>query len=235
MKKEREGHSRNVTIIGENIQSTGDITAIDDIRIEGELIGNIVSEGKVIIGKKGFVKGSIKANEIIILGKAEGEFEAITRFDLKRSGSVSGALLSKTIAVEEHAVFNCQCAHSLSTSDERLKRNEPTIDPEIEALLSKSHSFKKEKSKPLYNPINKEKLTKPNLTVIQKSEKPVYQEINEKPAQKSEKPVYQEINEKPVQKSENSAHQKNKNSHKTERLNNPFLASTFKKELFKTN
>lgn len=219
MKKEREGHSRNVTIIGENIQSTGDMSAIDDIRIEGELIGNIVSEGKVIIGKKGFVKGSIKANEIIILGKAEGEFEAIVRFELKRSGSVSGALLAKTIAVEEHAVFNCRCAGSFATSDARLKRTEPTIDPEIEALLSKSQSFKKEKSKPLYNPANKEKLSKANDKVIQKSEKPVYQEINEKPAQKSE----------------NSAYQKSKNNHKAERLNNPFLASTFKKELFKTN
>ena len=44
--------NQSINIINEGTLIKGDITANGDIRIDGELIGNIESKGRIVIGPK---------------------------------------------------------------------------------------------------------------------------------------------------------------------------------------
>ena len=59
--------------IVEGTKITGDIIASNDIRIDGELTGNLDCNGRVIIGPQGKVEGKIQAQNAIIEGNFLGE------------------------------------------------------------------------------------------------------------------------------------------------------------------
>ncbi|PKB16770.1 polymer-forming cytoskeletal protein [Flavobacterium sp. 5] len=87
----------------------GDIISPADFRLDGELIGNFTSNGKLVIGPAGSVKGDIICNTADIEGKFEGKIKVEDMLNIKESASIIGEVEIGKLSVEPGAVFNASC------------------------------------------------------------------------------------------------------------------------------
>lgn len=88
----------------------GTIQADDDIRIDGQLEGDLYCKGKLIIGQQGYVKGNVNCTNAEIFGTLEGEFNVSDSLMLHSTAHLIGNLKVKTLTIEPNAVFNGTCS-----------------------------------------------------------------------------------------------------------------------------
>lgn len=87
----------------------GDIVSPADFRLDGELIGNFTSNGKLVIGPAGSVKGDIICNMADIEGKFEGKIQVEELLNVKESASIIGEAVIGKLSVDPGAAFNATC------------------------------------------------------------------------------------------------------------------------------
>lgn len=87
----------------------GDIISPADFRLDGELIGNFTSNGKLVIGPVGSVKGDIICINADIEGKFEGKIKVEDTLNIKESASIIGEVIIGKLSVEPGAAFNATC------------------------------------------------------------------------------------------------------------------------------
>lgn len=87
----------------------GDIISPADFRLDGELIGNFTSNGKLVIGPAGSVKGDIICTNADIEGKFEGKIKVEDTLNIKESANIIGEVIIGKLSVEPGAAFNATC------------------------------------------------------------------------------------------------------------------------------
>ncbi|MCQ2184611.1 MAG: polymer-forming cytoskeletal protein [Bacteroidales bacterium] len=100
----------SVSRISAGTKIKGEITSEFDIRIDGEFDGRIFSKGRVVIGDKANVTGTIICNNIDLWGKLEGSVIVKEVLTLKDGCSLKGDIKTNKIQVEIGAVLNAVCA-----------------------------------------------------------------------------------------------------------------------------
>ncbi len=95
--------------IVEGTKIVGSLTSESNIRIDGEITGNVFSAGKVVIGETGYVKGDLSCYESEILGKLEGNVRVDQLLVLKDKAVIHGDIFTNRIQIEEGAIFEGQC------------------------------------------------------------------------------------------------------------------------------
>lgn len=88
----------------------GKIFADSDFRIDGEVEGTITCSGKVVIGQKGVLKGSISCTNAEIIGTVEGDIVVSETLSLRGTAVIKGDVKTKVLLVEPNAVFNGTCS-----------------------------------------------------------------------------------------------------------------------------
>ncbi len=99
----------STTIIGAGTVITGDIESNGDIRIDGTLIGNLVSKAKVLVGQEGVVEGDISGLQADIMGRVTGTVKIKELLQLHGKSIVSGEIFTGRLEVEPSATFNGSC------------------------------------------------------------------------------------------------------------------------------
>ena len=95
--------------IVEGTTINGDIISPADFRLDGHLIGNFQSNGKIVIGLAGSVKGDISCINADIEGKFEGKIQVEELLNLKSNASVHGEVTCSKLSVEPGADFSATC------------------------------------------------------------------------------------------------------------------------------
>jgi len=106
---ESNGKSISTRLIGAGTSLKGDITSDADLRIDGTLVGNIVSSAKVVIGANGVVEGDIQGQQADIMGKVTGTIKVKELLQLKGSSEVNGNIYAGKLQIEPTAIFNGAC------------------------------------------------------------------------------------------------------------------------------
>lgn len=101
----RKNNEKLESFIGVNSSFKGDIKTKGTIRIDGNVEGNIDSDW-VIIGEKGFLKGDVRANGVIVGGKIEGMVTAKEMIEIKGKGEITGDINTPRLSVLEGAILN---------------------------------------------------------------------------------------------------------------------------------
>ena len=99
----------SASMIGAGTTLKGDITSNGDLRIDGNLLGNIIGSAKVIIGANGSVEGDISCQMADIMGSVSGSIKANDLLQLKNGSVVKGNISAAKLQVEPAATFNGQC------------------------------------------------------------------------------------------------------------------------------
>lgn len=92
----------------------GDIVSKADFRLDGELIGNFQSTGKLVIGPAGSVIGDINCKNADIEGKFEGIIHVTEILNVKSKASISGEVTVGKLSVEPGAAFSASCVMKIN-------------------------------------------------------------------------------------------------------------------------
>ena len=87
----------------------GEITSPNDIRIDGEFEGKIISGGRVVIGETAVIKGDLVCGNVDMWGKIEGNVYVKEILSLKSGCSIKGNIQTSRLYVEIGAEFNGNC------------------------------------------------------------------------------------------------------------------------------
>jgi cytoskeletal protein CcmA (bactofilin family) len=97
-----------ITLIGQGCLFEGNITSPASTRLDGTVKGNIDSKGTLIVGEGGVISGEVKAVEISVHGRVEGNIES-EKLIIKNGGIVSGDIHSKSFIIEDGGIYNGKC------------------------------------------------------------------------------------------------------------------------------
>jgi cytoskeletal protein CcmA (bactofilin family) len=119
--------SEETTIISRGVKIEGKITSDGNIRVDGDIKGDIISQNNVTVGESGQVNGQINANVITIGGKVIGTVSAKEKLALEAKGNLKGDIFTKTLVVEAGAKFdgNSKMGDSRNFPDTK-ETNKPT-------------------------------------------------------------------------------------------------------------
>ena len=87
----------------------GDIISHADFRLDGELVGNFQSNGKIVIGPAGSVKGDIICKNADIEGKFDGRIRVSEILNVKSKAVIHGEVVTGKLSVEPGAEFSATC------------------------------------------------------------------------------------------------------------------------------
>ncbi len=109
-KKENPNPVGERNIIAKNSSLVGDIKSDGDFRVDGKIEGTIQTSGRVVIGKDGYVSGTIDCTNADIEGTFSGKLIVDQVLSLKSTADISGDVIMGKLSVEPGAVFNATCA-----------------------------------------------------------------------------------------------------------------------------
>jgi len=109
MKKTKKSNSIS-TFFGFGSRIEGTIEFQDTMRLDGNVIGKICSNGgTVIVGEQAVVEAEIIVGVAIVKGKVNGIIEASERIEIYPPGRVVGDIHSPVVLIEPGVVFNGNC------------------------------------------------------------------------------------------------------------------------------
>lgn len=109
-----ESPARN--IIGNGTLIKGEIESNGDIRIDGQVIGSIKSNGKVVIGQNGVVEGEINCKTADLSGLIKGTLNVEELTTMKSTSKMEGELITKQLFIEIGATFTGKCQMGITNT-----------------------------------------------------------------------------------------------------------------------
>ncbi|HHT23337.1 MAG TPA: polymer-forming cytoskeletal protein [Bacteroidales bacterium] len=98
-----------INIVASGTKIVGKVTVESDFRLDGEIEGDIFGKNKVVIGEKGYLKGTLTCANAEILGKVTGDINATNSLTLRSTAELNGNVEAKSLVIEMDAVFNGVC------------------------------------------------------------------------------------------------------------------------------
>jgi len=133
MAKVYETENSTINLISNGTEITGDIKSEGDIRIDGVLIGNLSTKGKVVIGNTGKVKGEVLCKNSEVCGEVEGKINVTHLLTLKTSSRINGDIITDKLSIEPGARFtgNCNMTDDNEKEEQRIPTKQPVTKKEI--------------------------------------------------------------------------------------------------------
>jgi cytoskeletal protein CcmA (bactofilin family) len=96
-------------IVGESARFEGLVTFRGRAQVDGEIEGEIVCRGTLLLGETARVRGTIEVDELIVAGALEGEANARERIELTSTARVKGILRAPRLALADGCVVEGRC------------------------------------------------------------------------------------------------------------------------------
>lgn len=105
--REQAIESGSVSVIGESLYFKGELSAGEDLIIEGTVEGKI-NQGKCCLTLKpnGRLLANVNATKIFIEGNVKGDLNATVSVSVRASAEIKGNIVAPKVSIEEGATFN---------------------------------------------------------------------------------------------------------------------------------
>ena len=100
------GEKKSRSILGPTLKFKGELTANEDLVIQGRINGSINHTSNLTIGTEGKLKADVKAEHITIEGEVDGDLEGNSSVVVKDTANVTGNIYSPTVTLHEGSKFN---------------------------------------------------------------------------------------------------------------------------------
>jgi cytoskeletal protein CcmA (bactofilin family) len=91
--------------LGSGTTYQGTLNFQGSVRIDGNFIGEVLSEGTLVVGQEAEVQGDITVGQLVLSGKLKGDVKARERVIFHKTANFVGSLETPSLAVEEGAVM----------------------------------------------------------------------------------------------------------------------------------
>jgi cytoskeletal protein CcmA (bactofilin family) len=105
MKKTGYMDDGNITLLAKGVELRGEIKVEGTVRIDGRLEGAVHTNGEIIVGEDGVVKGTISVGSLISSGRIEATVTATGRVQLLKTAILIGEVDCPIMLMEEGAKF----------------------------------------------------------------------------------------------------------------------------------
>ena len=109
LKPNSENLNQAINIISEGTKIKGDIIASGDIRIDGELTGNISAKGRLVVGPSGKITGEVNCSNVEVSGYIKGKVNAVELLNMKSTSQIEGDIVAGKLSVEPGSLFSGTC------------------------------------------------------------------------------------------------------------------------------
>lgn len=97
------------TIVGPSLKVKGNFKGKGNIIVEGEVDGNLKTEGYVYIGDKAKITANIEAKTARIGGMVTGNVKTKEHLEIVKSARINGDIECGSLSVEKGAQINGKC------------------------------------------------------------------------------------------------------------------------------
>lgn len=109
MVKHKEPDHTAINLVGAGTTIKGEVDSKGDIRVDGKVIGELRSRGKIVIGDTGIVEGDIFCVNADFSGKVEGKADVSELLSLKSTAVFKGDIITNKLSIEPGARFTGTC------------------------------------------------------------------------------------------------------------------------------
>lgn len=101
-----ESFRAEVAHIGKSVLIKGELSGSEDLYLDGEVEGSVdLKQHSLTVGPHGRVRANIRAREVIVHGKVEGNIQGDEKVELKKSAVLVGDISTQRITIEDGAYF----------------------------------------------------------------------------------------------------------------------------------
>jgi cytoskeletal protein CcmA (bactofilin family) len=97
-----------VSVLGPTLKFRGELSAQEDLIVQGSVEGSITHTQSLTIGTDGSMKGDIRARVIIVDGKVDGDLYATESVNIRVTAKVKGNVFAPRVGISEGAFFQGQ-------------------------------------------------------------------------------------------------------------------------------
>lgn len=104
-----DNSTQSINIINGGTVINGNVAATGDMRVDGELVGNIDAKGRLVIGPNGKVDGEIQCKNIEVAGFVKGKINVEEMLTMKSTAKIFGDVVAGKLSVEPGSLFTGSC------------------------------------------------------------------------------------------------------------------------------
>ena len=98
--------TERTSILGPTLYFKGDLSAEEDLLIQGRVEGSVTHTQRLTVGAQGTVKANIRAALIVVEGTVDGDLTADRSVVVKESAKVCGNIFAPAVSIQEGASFS---------------------------------------------------------------------------------------------------------------------------------
>jgi len=102
----RTSHDGGPSILGRGARVRGRIGGDGDLRVEGQIEGDVVVSGELSIEEGGAITGDVGAASVVVGGALRGDVDARGPVAVRATAEVEGNLSGSEVSLEEGASFH---------------------------------------------------------------------------------------------------------------------------------
>lgn len=98
--------TERASVLGPTLYFKGDLTAEEDLLIQGRVEGSITHTHRLTVGPQGTVKANIRAQLIVVEGTVQGDMQAEKSVFVRETARVVGNIFAPVVSILEGALFS---------------------------------------------------------------------------------------------------------------------------------
>lgn len=111
----------------------GDLSFEDHFRVDGRIVGRIVSKGDLVVGEDGEVEGEVEVTNLYVFGTLRGKVKARKRVEISAGSKIFADIETETFDIDDGAQFEGHCKMTGQGSPRNLTRTREEPGPESRA------------------------------------------------------------------------------------------------------
>src|SRR5215831_1787459 len=101
-----DGMGDIIAFVGKGVEFKGTISYSGTVRIDGNLDGEIHTDGVLLIGDEAVIQAKVTAGTIVCKGKITGDIAAKERVKLRAPAVFNGSMKTPVLSIEDGVLFN---------------------------------------------------------------------------------------------------------------------------------
>ena len=95
----------------------GELRFEQSFRVDGKVVGKVISDGDLVDGEKGEIDGEIRVGRLFVSGLVKGEVHAARRLSIHPRGRVEGTVHARALIIEEGGILEGQSSMRVATEE----------------------------------------------------------------------------------------------------------------------
>ena len=96
-------------VIAPGTRIEGKFSSTENIRVDGQIIGEVNCSKKMVMGTTGQIEGNVQTEDSSVSGKVKGEIKVSGTLHLHETANIDGSIVARKMIVDAGASYSGDC------------------------------------------------------------------------------------------------------------------------------